>query len=341
MLGGHGSQFKHAIMTETVSLNVKGSLWEDKALAILKRGDILAAPTETVYGLAGDATSQQAVRAIFKAKGRPSHNPLIAHIASREMADRYGVLTPLAKTLMDAFWPGALTVVVDAQPDAGLVPEASAGLSSVALRCPHGVIARLSALLDAPLAAPSANRSGHVSATTAQHVADDLDGKVDLILDGGPTEMGLESTIVDARGNAPVLLRPGAVDEAAICAALGIDRLARPTANPNHPQAPGMLASHYAPRADLRLNAFEVRSGEAWLGFGAGEPDDVQRAVARANLSRKGDLDEAARSLYGALRDLDASGAATIAVAPLPDDGIGAALNDRLARAAAPRGRDS
>ncbi len=292
-------------------------------------------PTETVYGLAADATSDKAVADIYAAKGRPAFNPLIAHVHGAKAAREYGIFDADADRLGRAFWPGPLTLVLPAAPACGVSLLARAGLDTLALRVPDHPVAR--ALIEAagrPLAAPSANRSGRVSPTTADHVLADLGGRIDWILDAGPSLHGLESTIVACLDAGPTLLRPGAVPREAIEAAL-----ARPLARPaaGAPNAPGQLGSHYAPRAGLRLDAVVADPGEAALDFGgvlAAAPARV-----RLDLSPTGDLVEAAAHLFAFLRALDASGAAAIAVAPIPQRGLGAAINDRLRRAAAPRER--
>ena len=308
-----------------------------EAARILARGGLVAFPTETVYGLGADATSGEAVARIYDAKGRPSFNPLISHVAGLEEARALGRFSPDALRLAEAFWPGPLTLVVPAAADCPVSALARAGLDSLAIRNPaHPVALRLLRAFGRPVAAPSANRSGRVSPTTAAHVAQDLDGRVDLILDDGPARVGVESTIVSCLDGMVRILRPGGVARAAIEAALGrmIEIAAVVDAGENAPLAPGMLASHYAPLALVRLNAVSVLAGEAALDFGTQMPGD---AVARLNLSASADPVEAAANLFGHLRALDASGAASIAVAPIPDLGLGEAINDRLRRAAAPR----
>ena len=297
-----------------------------KAAQILARGGLIGFPTETVYGLGADATNGKAVAEIFAAKGRPRFNPLIVHVASLEAARTHGEFSDLAIRLAAKFWPGGLTLVVPRRADTNLSELVSAGLDTVALRMPAHLVAR--ALLrefGGPIAAPSANLSGAVSPTTAAHVAEGLGDKVDLILDGGPTLLGLESTVIGFDGGRPVLLRPGAI------AREEIEAVAGPLAAPDDKiRSPGQLASHYAPRARLRLNADGVEAGEVLLGFGA-------VAGARLNLSARGDVKEAAANLFAMLRELDKS-ATKIAVSPIPGSGLGEAINDRLARAAAPRG---
>jgi len=302
---------------------------------VLRAGGLVAMPTETVYGLAADATSDAAVAAIYAAKERPAINPLIAHVLDIEAAREHGLFGSEAETLARAFWPGPLTLVLPVAPASRISLLARAGLDSVAIRSPSHAIAR--ALIEAagaPLAAPSANRSGRVSPTGAAHVAAELDGRIDLILDGGPCRHGLESTIVACLGGAPQLLRPGAIARETIEEALGFPVAAASEAR-TQPNAPGQLASHYAPRAALRLGAASVRADEAALDFGGALK--AGRPIARLDLSPSGDLVEAASHLFAYLRALDASGAKRIAVAPVPAHGLGAAINDRLRRGAAPR----
>jgi L-threonylcarbamoyladenylate synthase len=304
----------------------------EEAARIIRDGGLVAFPTETVYGLGADATNGEAVARIFEAKGRPRFNPLIVHVASLEDAERLARLDSDARRLADAFWPGPLTLVLPRREGGPLSDLVSAGLPSVALRIPaHETAIALIRAAGVPIAAPSANLSGRVSPTEATHVAADLGDRVDMILDGGPCAAGLESTIVGLMSGEPVLLRTGAVTRRDIEEVLG-RTLCEPGAAAA-PQSPGMLASHYAPRADLRLDAQSPEPGEAYLGFG------VHAGGGRAalNLSESGDLREAAARLFAYLRSLDASGVETIAVAPIPEEGLGEAINDRLRRAAAPR----
>ncbi len=304
----------------------------EAAAEALRSGALVAFPTETVYGLGADATNGRAVAAIFAAKGRPRFNPLIVHVPDVEAAARLGRLTPLGRRLAAAFWPGPLSLVMGKREDCGIADLATAGLDTIAVRVPAHPIAQ--ALLRAagrPVAAPSANRSGHVSPTTAAHVEADLGDRVAIILDGGATAIGLESTVVDVTGEEePVILRLGGVARDAIARVVG-----RPVAlaegEPGKPASPGMLARHYAPAARLRLGATEAREGEALLAFGGGVPP---HAGPMLNLSASGDLAEAAANLFAALRTLDRSGAAAIAVMPIPEQGLGEAINDRLRRAA-------
>lgn len=305
-----------------------------KAADLIRVGGLVAFPTETVYGLGANANNGEAVARIFEAKGRPHFNPLIVHVASLADAERLAHFDDAARKLSDAFWPGPLTLVLPRQPDTGLSDLVSAGLPTVALRIPSNDVA-LELLVKAgvPIAAPSANKSGHVSATTAAHVAADLGVSVDMILDGGPCVEGVESTIVGLSEGAPVLLRAGAIPRTDIEAVLG-RALIRSTSSQEAPQAPGMLTSHYAPRAQLRLNVTSPEVDEPFLGFGSVATNGKHSL----NLSAAGDLREAAAHLFAYLRTLDATGSKTIAVAPIPEIGLGEAINDRLRRAATPRG---
>ncbi|WP_027055719.1 L-threonylcarbamoyladenylate synthase [Mesorhizobium erdmanii] len=306
----------------------------ERALALLQGGDVVAIPTETVYGLAGDATNGIGVARIFEAKGRPRFNPLIAHVADMAMAERIAVFDPLSRKLAQAFWPGPLTLVLPQRPGNGIHPLVTAGLDTIALRMPRGFGGDLIAKLGRPLAAPSANSSGRISATTAQAVAADLGARIRLVVDGGATPVGLESTIVKAEGERLRLLRPGGVAAEDIEVVIGAELLRGHTAGI---EAPGMLASHYAPGAAVRLNAGHVDEGEALLAFGDQRAEGWRRAVAFLNLSVSGDLREAASNLFAYMQELDRSGARTIAVETVPFDGLGEAINDRLSRAAAPR----
>lgn len=306
----------------------------ERALALLQGGDVVAIPTETVYGLAGDATNGIGVARIFETKGRPRFNPLIAHVADMAMAERIAIFDPLSRKLAQAFWPGPLTLVLPQRPGNGIHPLVTAGLDTIALRMPRGFGGGLIAKLGRPLAAPSANSSGRISATTAQAVADDLGARIKLVVDGGATPIGVESTIVKAEGERLRLLRPGGVAAEEIEAVIGVKLLRGHTAGI---EAPGMLASHYAPGAAVRLNAGTVGEGEALLAFGDRRAEGWRRAVAFLNLSETGDLREAASNLFAYMQELDTSGARTIAVETIPFDGLGEAINDRLSRAAAPR----
>jgi L-threonylcarbamoyladenylate synthase len=312
-----------------------------RAAALLRDGACVALPTETVYGLAADATNARAVAGIFEAKGRPRFNPLIAHCADFESASREGVFNPEARRLADAFWPGPLTLVVPLAEGARVCDLARAGLPSIALRVPdHPVASQILRAVDRPLAAPSANPSGRISPTSAAHVARDLTGRIAAIIDGGDTLVGLESTIVACLDGTPRLLRPGGVAREAIEAVLGLALADDASASdaPSAPLAPGMLTSHYAPRARVRLDAQAIEPGEAALLFGNVAPHGMENAIAVRNLSESGDLREAAAKLFGAMRALDETGAAGIAVAPIPEHDLGEAIMDRLRRAAADRG---
>lgn len=295
-----------------------------RAVEALKRGDLVGIPTETVYGLAADAANGEAVAKIYAAKGRPRFNPLISHVSDVEMAQKQGILGRGALKLIEAFWPGPLTVVVDVARTATVSDLARAGLDTIALRMPaHPVATDLIKKFGGPLVAPSANPSGKISPTQPEHVAKDLASKLAFVLDGGGCSLGIESTIIDARGDRPALLRPGSLSTADV---ESIWRgLVRPALNPDAPQSPGQLLRHYAPEAKLRLNVTRAETGEAFLGFGPG-PSTL-------NLSETGRLDEAAANLFSMLRELDTK-YDRIAVAPIPSEGLGEAINDRLTRAA-------
>jgi L-threonylcarbamoyladenylate synthase len=291
----------------------------DRAARLIAEGQPVAVPTETVYGLAADATNPDAVARIYAAKGRPGFNPLIVHVRDLQAAERLGVFNDASRAAAERWWPGPLTLVVPLRPDAGIAPAVTAGLGTIALRCPASPAMRdLLARSGRPLAAPSANASGGISPTEAGHVLASLGGRIALIVDGGPTALGLESTVVAFDGPKPRLLRPGPIvlEEAGLAEAFG------------KIESPGQLASHYAPSKPLRLDAAAAGPGEWLIGFGSVEGDD--------NLSASGDLDEAAANLFAALHRADASDRPRIAVAPIPRGGIGAAINDRLSRAAAP-----
>jgi L-threonylcarbamoyladenylate synthase len=295
----------------------------------LRRGELVAFATETVYGLGADATNGQAVAAIYEAKGRPSFNPLIVHVPTAEAAMRLGQFNADARKLAGAFWPGPLTIVVERAAGCAVSELVSAGLNSIAIRVPgHEGARKLLEAAGVPVAAPSANRSGQISPTRPEHVLAGLEGRIWGVLDMGACEVGLESTIVSCLGEEPVLLRPGGISREQLDVVLG-KPVSIDAGNPLAPVAPGQLESHYAPNAQVRLNATSAREGEVMLGFGK-----VDGAM---NLSPSGDLKEAAANLFAMLHALDATGAAAIAVAPIPDIGLGAAINDRLNRAAAPR----
>ncbi len=309
-----------------------------EAAALLRAGRLVAFPTETVYGLGGDATDPNAVAAIYAAKARPSFNPLISHVPDAGAARAQGVFGEEANRLAEAFWPGPLTLVVPASAGTRVCELARAGLPSVALRVPGSEPARaLLAAFGRPVAGPSANRSGRVSPTRAAHVLEDLNGRIAAVLDGGDTRVGLESTVVACLGGRARLLRPGGITRERLRDVLGYDLEGPEAADTHTPVGPGLLASHYAPNAAVRLDAMRIAPGEALMLFGDFRPEGHDAARAVVNLSEAGDATEAAARLFGALRDLDASGAATIAVAPIPSEGLGEAIRDRLGRAAAPR----
>lgn len=318
------------VMTDTLAAREPDAL--DAAARVLARGGVVAVPTETVYGLAADAMNGEAVARIYEAKGRPRFNPLIVHVDSLEMAGCLVDLGETGRALAQAFWPGPLTLVAPMREDAGVASLVTAGQETLAVRWPDSpALTGLISRLGHPLAAPSANRSGAVSPTTAAHVRDGLGGRIDLILDGGACRIGVESTIVSVTGGAPSILRPGGVPRSTIEAITG--PLGAAHTESDRPSAPGQLASHYAPRAPVRLNAIAPRAGESYLAFGA-RPKVVGYEV--INLSEQSDLAEAAANLFAALRSLDELGR-PIAVAPIPDAGLGEAINDRLRRAAADR----
>ena len=293
------------------------------AMELLRSGQIVAIPTETVYGLAADASNADAVAKIYAAKGRPDFNPLIVHVADQSAAENLAEFSPMAHQLAQAFWPGPLTLVLPLRPDADIAGAVTAGLPTIALRCPaHPVMQALLKKTGLNIAAPSANKSGGISPTRAEHVLAGLGGAVPMILDGGPCSAGLESTIVAVRDNGWQILRPGPVTSAEIERVLGTSPLA---ASGDNIEAPGQLASHYAPSKAVRLNAIQQEPGEWHIGFGAIEGND--------NLSASGDLAQAAANLFDALHRADASAALSISVAPIPHEGIGVAINDRLQRA--------
>ena len=295
-----------------------------KACAILRAGGLVAIPTETVYGLAADASNPAAVARLYATKQRPQFNPLIAHVPNLAAAQQEGQFSPLAVQLAQRFWPGPLSLVVNISAGTQTCDLARAGLDSLALRVPnHPATLALLSAYQAPLVAPSANPSGRISPTQAAHVARDLGDDIDLILDGGPCTSGLESTILDVRHTPPTLLRSGSLPKANLESLLPSLRLSE--SDPSAPRAPGQLLRHYAPRARLRLNADVADAGEAHLGFGPMQ--------ATLNLSERGDLREAAQNLFAMLRTLDATHTA-IAVAPIPNYDLGEAINDRLTRAA-------
>ena len=310
------------------------------AARVLAEGGLVAFPTETVYGLGADATNPAAIAHLYQAKGRPAFNPLIAHVGDIAAARKIARFDAAATALAEAFWPGPLTLVLPKTHGCAVADLATAGLDTVAIRIPAHPVARdILRTFGGPVVAPSANLSGHVSPTTAAHVQSDLAGRIDLIVDGGPVAVGVESTIVGCFDQ-PMLLRPGGLPRAEIERVLG-RTLVQPPADTEtdsgQPLAPGMLASHYAPRAKVRLNAVTLEAGEALLAFGLGAISGIDAASAVMNLSERGDLDEAAANLFGHLRALDGKGVGAIAVMAVPDEGLGEAINDRLRRAAVGR----
>jgi L-threonylcarbamoyladenylate synthase len=311
-----------------------------EAARVLGEGGLVAFPTETVYGLGADATNGRTVARLYEAKGRPAFNPLIAHVVDLKAAQTLANFSAKAARLAQAFWPGPLTLVLPKAAKCRVADLATAGLDTIAVRVPdHKVAREILACFGKPVAAPSANRSGHVSPTRAEHVQADLAGRIDLIVDGGATPVGLESTII-ACLKEPLLLRPGGLPRAAIENVLGEKLAYAPSCSPrpgDAPLAPGMLAAHYATRARLKLNVRRVEPGEALLAFGPASAEGARSAAKVLNLSTRCDLVEAAANLFSHLRALDAVGASAIAVMPIPAGGLGDAINDRLTRAAAPR----
>ncbi|HXC29377.1 MAG TPA: L-threonylcarbamoyladenylate synthase [Stellaceae bacterium] len=304
-----------------------------QAAILLRDGRLVAFPTETVYGLGGDATNDAAVGAIFAAKGRPRFNPLIIHVPGLAEAEAIAIFDSRAREAARHFWPGPLTLVLRRREGGGISLLASAGLDTVAVRVPaHSIAQALLRAAGRPLAAPSANRSGQVSPTEAAHVAAELDERVSLILDGGSCVVGLESTVLDLTGPKPALLRPGGATVEALTEVLG--PIATGAGDPQMPRSPGQLASHYAPQLPLRMNAVAAQPGEALLAFGPHPPSDFAEML---NLSPSGDLAEAAANFFAMLRRLDRPEFTGIAAMPIPDEGLGRAINDRLRRAAAPR----
>jgi L-threonylcarbamoyladenylate synthase len=307
-----------------------------KAASLLRAGELVAFPTETVYGLGADATSDDAVARIFDAKMRPTFNPLIVHVPNLEEAYRLVDFNPTAERLAKAFWPGALSLVLPRKANSSISLLASAGLDTIAIRVPAQSTAQ--AILTSagvPVAAPSANASGRISPTTAEHVAESLGNAVSLIVDDGPCPIGVESTVVDCSSETPVILRPGGITTEQIEAVIGTVHVADAavTGAADAPASPGMLESHYAPAARMRLDAVSVEPTENLLSFG---PDALSGARDEENLSPAGDLREAAANLFAMMRAVDKADG-TIAVMPIPDEGLGRAINDRLRRAAAPR----
>ncbi len=302
-----------------------------KAAMLLGQGELVAIPTETVYGLAADATNSEAVAKIYAVKGRPSFNPLIAHCGSFDMAKKYGHFSLQAENLAKEFWPGPLTLVLPYNEKENISPLVRAGLKTIALRIPKGPVKEIIKALGKPLAAPSANLSGRVSPTSADHVEKQLGKKIPFILDAGSTSIGLESTIIGFDKDEPVLLRHGGIAKEVLEAYL--KRPLQQIKKDSLIAAPGMLASHYAPLGRVRLNALEAQGEEGALNFGMSN----LKADITLNLSVAGDLYEAAKNLFSCLAEFDEKGVKTIAIAPIPETEVGLAINDRLKRAAAPK----
>ena len=305
-----------------------------KASTLLKSGSLVAFPTETVYGLGADATNPSAIRAVYEAKNRPDINPLILHVTDQHAAGALAFFSPLAQESARRFWPGPLTLVLPRRKDAPITPFACAGLDTVAIRVPaHPIAQKLLNYCERPIAAPSANPSGRLSPTRAAHVAQALRGKITAVIDGGNCDIGVESTIIDVTGTIPVLLRPGGISLEQLIAALGTVHLT--DQHPQRPLAPGMMLRHYAPSAPLRLEVQNAYAGEVVLAFGPVVKEAFSQAKTIHSLSMNGDLYQAAASLFEALHKLDALQPKAIAVMPIPDYGLGKAINDRLRRAVA------
>lgn len=322
-------------MARILSISDSEDIALQKALEFLAQGKPIAIPTETVYGLAADATNPEAITSIYETKGRPQFNPLICHMSDLEMAKSYADFDNVSLQLAETFWPGALTIIIPVKENCGVHKLATAGLNSVGIRVPKGFSSKLIANFGKPLAAPSANSSGKISPTTAQHVQNDLGQKIDLILDQGPCDLGVESTIVKVDGDNVYLLRPGGIAAEDIESVIG-KPLIRVGENTKI-EAPGMLKSHYAPNAKIRLNASNVLPENVIVTFGDTDVQGASVAKAQFNLSPTGDLKEAAHNLFDMLIMADKLGADVIAVSPIPNEGLGEAINDRLKRAAAPR----
>jgi L-threonylcarbamoyladenylate synthase len=323
-------------MTLLIDHTTTNADWLQDITSFLNCGEICAIPTETVYGLAGRADMPDALIKIYEAKKRPKFNPLICHVADIEMAAQHVQMNKKAEILADAFWPGALTLVLPKKDKSTVHDLASAGLDTLAVRCPVGPLAECARELSAPLAAPSANLSGYVSATCARDVLDDLKGRISAVLDAGPCTIGIESTILSLCDDKPIILRSGGITRDALENILGEEIALYHSQNKKAPIAPGMLSSHYAPCSKMRLNADTLYKGEALLAFGT-PVFPVDKAVSIAQLSAERDLQVASYNLFSHLRMLDACGADQIAVMPIPNEGLGEAINDRLKRAAAPK----
>ena len=311
-----------------------------RAADLLRGGGLVAFPTETVYGLGGDACNAAAVASIFAAKGRPAFNPLISHVASASEAFALGIETPAARRLADAFWPGPMTLILQRAPNCPIASLTSAGLDRIALRVPaHEGARRLLQQFGGPVAAPSANPSGRISPSRAAHVMSSLGEVIDMVLDGGPCSSGVESTVVDTSGTQAVILRPGGVTRDAIARCLAAGGLSLMPATQDgpgkdRPVSPGQLESHYAPHARLKMNVTAIEDDMELIGFGP----IAGAGRLQLNLSESGNDSQAAANLFDMLHAADGTGAGVIGVAPVPDNGLGEAINDRLRRAAAPRG---
>jgi L-threonylcarbamoyladenylate synthase len=327
-------------MAEIIDIIKDHALALSRGCQVLADGQPVAMPTETVYGLAADATNPDAIARIYEVKGRPRFNPLIAHMSGHAMAERYARFDPISRALAEAFWPGPLTLVLPLIEESAIHPLCTAGLDTVGVRVPMGFAGELIEAFGKPLAAPSANTSGKVSPTSAEHVQADLGDRIELILDGGSSGVGVESTIIKVEGNAVRLLRPGglAVEEIEAWIGRPVTRLETSGATI---EAPGMLASHYAPTAAVRLNAQQVGAGEVLINFGNQRVAGAERAAALFDLSAEGSLREAAANLFAIMKMADQVPSKGIVFATIPNHGLGEAINDRIARAAAPRPEES
>lgn len=323
-------------MAEIIDIAVEHARALARGREVLANGKPVAIPTETVYGLAADATSPDAIARIYEVKGRPRFNPLIAHMSGLAMAERYARFDPLSRALAEAFWPGPLTLVLPLAENSLIHPLCTAGLDTVGVRVPMGFAGELIETFGRPLAAPSANTSGRVSPTAAQHVQADLGGRIELILDGGACGVGVESTIIKVDGDALRLLRPGGLAVEDIESRIGRPVLRQEMAGAAI-VSPGMLASHYAPAAVVRLNAREVGAGEVLINFGNQPVQGSEDAAAVFDLSAAGSLREAAANLFATMKTADRLASTALVFAPIPRHGLGEAINDRIARAAAPR----
>ena len=323
-------------MAEIIDIAREHALALARGCQVLTAGGPVAIPTETVYGIAADATNPDAIARIYEVKGRPRFNPLIAHMSGRAMAERHARFDPVSRMLAEAFWPGPLTLVLPLAEGSGIHPLCTAGLDTVGVRVPMGFAGELIAAFGRPLAAPSANTSGKVSPTSAAHVEADLGGRIELILDGGASGVGVESTIIKVEGEQVRLLRPGGLSVDDIEERIGRSVIRQETFGAAI-EAPGMLASHYAPAAAVRLNAHEVRADEILINFADQPIAGAEHAAALFDLSAEGSLREAAANLFAIMKMADRLPSRGIAFAPIPNNGLGEAINDRIARAAAPR----